>query len=109
MLVHSSLFFWISFAHQEDNDPGLFTFEISHVCPHVRVQGIDNHLPVGWASNLHTSVNETWCWWSSLPCLVLSDVLRLWKEVWEIALVELLLADHTSLKQSLSCLIERPV
>jgi hypothetical protein len=84
----------------------LRTFKVSHICPDVRVQGIDNHLAICRPSNLYTPVNEAWCWWCALPCIILADLLGLWKEVEEIALVELGLPGYSSLEQRLPALVE---
>lgn len=85
------------------------TLKISHIGPHVRVQGIDNHLPVRWTRDLHTTVLKTRRWRRTFPRIVLTNVLGLWEEVWEVALVELRLADHTSLEQLLSSGVESSV
>jgi hypothetical protein len=84
----------------------LHTLKVGHICPDIRVQGIDNHLAVGWAGDLDTPVDETWRWWCALPRIVLADVLGLWEEVEKVTLVELSLSDYSALKQCLPALIE---
>ena len=82
------------------------TLEIGHVCPDIRVQGVDNHLAICRASDLDAPVNKTWRWWCALPCIVLADVLGLWEKVEKVALVELSLSDYSSLQQRFPALIE---
>lgn len=84
----------------------IFTFKVSHICPDIGVQSVDNHLPVGRTSNLQSSIHETRCWWSSSPCIVLANVLCLWEEVELNALVKLRLADLATLKESLAASVE---
>lgn len=84
----------------------MLTLKIGHVCPNIRVKGVDDHLAVRGSSNLYSSVDKTWSWWCSLPCVVLTDVLGLRKEVKELALIELSLADHSPLQKLLSAVVE---
>lgn len=85
------------------------TLKVCHVRPYIRVQSIDDHLPVGRTGDLNPSVNETRRWWCALPCIVLADVLGLWEEIWNVALVELSLANHAALKECFSGAIESAV
>lgn len=87
----------------------MLTFKISHVCVDLRVQCVDNHLAVGWSGNLDSAVNETWCWWSSSPGSIISDVLGLGEEIRENAFVELGLSDNTALEELLSSCVEGSV
>ena len=87
----------------------LLTFKIGHVSPHIRVQRIDDHLPVCRAGDFNPAVNETGRGWRTLPCIVLADVLSLWQEVKKVALVELGLSDHTTLEQLLAPGVESTV
>jgi len=88
---------------------GLRTLEVGHVGPDVRVQGVDDHLPVSRSGNLNSAIDETWSWWCSPPCVILADVLSLWQKVELGALVELHLADLTSLEKVLARGIESTV
>lgn len=85
------------------------TLKVGHVCPDVRVECVHNHLPVGGAGDLDSTVDETRCGRCSFPCIVLTDVLGLWEEVEEVALVELGLANLAALEQGLAGAIERAV
>jgi hypothetical protein len=55
----------------------LQTFEIRHVGPNIRVQGVDNHLPVGGTGDLYPSVHQPGRRVGSSPCGVVPDVLGL--------------------------------
>jgi hypothetical protein len=82
------------------------TLEVGHVCPDIRVQRVDDHLAICRASDLDAPIDQAGRWWCAFPCLVLADVLGLWEKVEQVALVELSLSDHTSLKESLPALVE---
>lgn len=82
------------------------TLKISHVCPHIRVQRVDDHLAVCWAGDLDAPVHQTRSRWCASPCVVLANVLGLWEEVEQIALVEFCLSDHTTLEESFPALVE---
>ena len=82
------------------------TLKVGHVGPDVRVQGVDDHLAVSWAGNLNAPVDEARRRRSTLPRIVLTDVLGLWQEVEQVSLVELGLAKHASLEQGFSALVE---
>jgi hypothetical protein len=83
------------------------TFKIRYINLNIRVQGIDNHLPIRKTNNLHFSINQIWSRWGSLPRIILSNILYLWKELWQRPLIQLHLSDYTSLQKLLSCPIER--
>src|ERR1700753_2691525 len=85
------------------------TFKIRHVCPHVRIQCVYDHLPVGWACDLHSSVDEARGWWCTFPSIVLTDVLCLRQEVWQVAFVQLSLPHHASLEEGFAGGIESSV
>lgn len=85
------------------------TFEIGHICPHVRVQCIHDHLPVRRPRDLDPPVNQAGRRWGTLPGGIVADVLGLGQEVWEGALVELGLADLAALQQLLASVVERTV
>ena len=85
------------------------TLKVGHVSPDLRVQGIDHHLPVDRAGNLQSSVLKTRSRRWTPPCVVLTDVLGVGKEVEGGALVELGLADLATLEQSLAAGIEGAV
>ena len=87
----------------------MLTLKISHVSVDLGVQCVDDHLAVSGPGDLNSAVNETWSWWCSSPCGIISDVLGLWEEIWENALVELGLSDHTALEELLSSCVERSV
>lgn len=87
----------------------LHTLKVGHVGPDIRVQGVDNHLPVGWSSNLNSAVDKTWRWRCGSPCVIVTDVLGLWQKVELAALVKLQLANLASLKKSLACGVEGAV
>lgn len=87
----------------------LLTFKVCHVCPDIGVERIDNHLPVCGSGDLDSAVDETRCWGSSLPCVVLTDVLCLGEEVQKVALVELCLPDHTTVEELFAPGIESTV
>jgi hypothetical protein len=82
------------------------TFEIGHICPDIGVQCVHHHLAICRAGNLDAPVNQAGRWGCTLPCVVLADVLGLWKEVKKVALVELGLSDHASLEKSFPALVE---
>lgn len=84
----------------------LLTLEIGHVCPDIRVQGVDDHLAVSRPCNLYAAVDETGRWRCAPPCVVLADVLGLGQEVEQVALVELGLAEHSPLQELLSAVVE---
>lgn len=90
-------------------EPEELTLEVGHISPHIRVQGVNNHLPVGRASDLYSTVHKTWSWWCTLPGIVVTDVLGLWEEVESVALVELGLADHATLEESFPRAVEGAV
>lgn len=85
---------------------GGLTLKVGHVCPDIRVQGIDNHLSVGRTSDLDSAVGKAGCWWCALPCIAVADVLSLREEVGKLAGVELGLAGFASLQQFLASLVE---
>jgi hypothetical protein len=85
---------------------GVLTLEVGHVCPDIRVQGVYNHLAVCRSSNLDAPVGQTGRGWCTPPCVILADVLGLWKEVEEVSLVELGLSDHSSLEERFPALVE---
>lgn len=82
------------------------TLEISHICPDIRVERVNHHLAICRASDLDAPVHQAGSWWCASPCVVLADVLGLWKEVEQVALVELCLSNHTALKESFPSLVE---
>lgn len=84
----------------------MLTLEISHICPHIRVQGVDDHFAICGPSDLYSAVDKTRSWRSSPPCVVLTDVLGLREEVKKVALVELGLADYSPLQELLSASVE---
>lgn len=104
MSAHLSLQI-VSFYSSYLNRGGL-TFEISHIRPDIRVQRIDNHLAICRAGDLDAPVYQAGSRWCASPCVVLTDVLGLWEEVEQIALVELCLSNHTALKESFPALVE---
>ena len=85
------------------------TLEISHVGPDIRVQCVDDHLPVGRTSDLDTTVNQTRSRGSTLPSVILPDVLGLRQEVEQVALVNLGLTVNPALEESLASGVEGPV
>lgn len=85
----------MSYLHVFGTKP---TFEISHVGPHIRVQGIDDHFSVSRACDLHSAVDEAWCRLCTPPCGILADMPRLWEEVGEVSFVELGLSEHAPLQ-----------
>lgn len=85
------------------------TLEISHVGPDIRVQRINNHLPVRGAGNLNAAVNQTGGGRSSLPGVIVADVLSLGQEVGEMALVNLGLAVNAALEEGLARGVEGAV
>jgi hypothetical protein len=85
------------------------TFEIGHVCPNIRIQGVDHHLPVYRAGDLHTPVGETWSGGSSFPCITLANVLCLREEVREYSSVQLGLANNTLLEKSFASWVKGTV
>jgi len=88
---------------------GRRTLKIGHVCPHIRIQCIYHHLPISWAGDLHPSIDQPRGGLRPNPSLILPDMLGLWKEVGEAALVELSLPDDPTLEKVLASGIERPV
>lgn len=84
----------------------MLTLEISHVCPDIRVQCVDNHLAVCRSGNLYSAIDEARSWWCALPCGIVADVLGLGQEVKEVALVKLSLAEYSPLQELLSAVVE---
>jgi hypothetical protein len=84
----------------------VLTLEISHVCPDVRVQSVNNHLAVCRPSDFYSAVHQTRSWRCSSPCVILTDVLGLGEEVEKVTLVELSLANHSSLQELLPAVVE---
>jgi hypothetical protein len=82
------------------------TLKVGHICPDISIQGIDDHLAVGRACDLDTPVYQAWSGRCALPCVVLTDVLGLWEEVEQLALVELGLAGNAALKKLFPALVE---
>lgn len=85
------------------------TLEIGHVGPDIRVQSIDNHLPIGRAGDLNAAVDQTGSGGGALPGIVVTDVLGLGQEVGEMALVDFGLAVYTALEEGLAGGIEGAV
>ena len=85
------------------------TLEISHVGPDIRVQCVHDHLPVGRTSDLDTTVNQTGSRGSTLPSVILPDVLGFRQEVEQVALVNLGLTVNPALEESLASGVEGPV
>lgn len=85
------------------------TLEIGHIRPHIRVQRIYDHLPVGRTGDLDPPVHQTGRRWGPLPGGIVADVLGLGQEVWEGALVKLGLADLAAFQQLLASVVERAV
>lgn len=75
------------------------TFKVGHIGPNIAVQGIDNHFAIRRAGDLNPSVNETGSWRSTFPSIVVTDMLGFREEIRQIALIDLLLADHSSLQK----------
>lgn len=84
----------------------MHTLEIGHVSPHIRIQGVDNHLAVGGTSDLHSPINKTWSWWCAFPCVIVANVLGLWEEVKKVALIKLSLTNHSSLEETFPALVK---
>ena len=84
----------------------MLTLKISHVCPDIGVERVDDHLAVRWSGDFYSAVDETGSWWCSLPCWVLADMLGLRKEVEEVALVKLSLTQHSPLQKLLSAVVK---
>lgn len=85
------------------------TLKISHVSPDIRVQRVDNHLAICGTGDFHTAVDETRSRGSTLPGIVLTNVLCLGQEVGEVALVNLGLAVDTALEEGLASRVEGAV
>lgn len=85
------------------------TLKISHVCPDIRVQRVDDHLAICGTGDFHTAVDETRSWGSTLPGIVLTNVLCLGQEVGEVTLVNLGLAVDTALEEGLASRVEGAV
>lgn len=84
----------------------LLTLEVGHIRPDIGVQGIHYHLAVRRTGDLHSPVDQTRRWWRAFPRVVLANVLGLRKEVEKVALIELSLSDHSSLKELFPALVE---
>lgn len=85
------------------------TFKVGHIGPDVAVEGIDNHLAIRRSGDLDSSVDEARCWRSTFPGIIVTDMLGLGKEIGQIALVNLLLADYPSLQKGFPCAVESSV
>jgi len=92
-----------------DNDRTSRTLKVSHVGPDVRVQGVDDHLPVSWSGDLNSAVDKTWSWWCGSPCVIVTNVLGFWQKVELTTLVKLQLANLASLEKGLACGVEGAV
>src|SRR5215472_12400827 len=64
--------------------------KISHENVSARIQRIDDHLPVDWASDLHTPVLQIVRNWGDLPFLF-PNVRGFGKKVWQLASINVLL------------------
>lgn len=82
------------------------TLKVGHICPDIRVQGVNDHLAVSRASDLDAPIDKARRGWSAPPSIILSDVLGLREEVKEISLVELSLTNYSSLKQRFPALVK---
>ena len=91
-------------SHHKRFDP--LTLKVGHVSPDIGVQGVDNHLPVGWSSDLNPAVYKTRGGFGAPPYGIVTDVLGLGEEVEQVAFVELCLADDTPLQECLASAIE---
>lgn len=96
-------------SHYMEGFPSFLTFKVGHISVHIGVESVDHHLPVSRAGDFHPAVNETGCGGSSLPCAVLTDVLRLWQEVGQDTTVKLGLSQLAALKKGLAGAIEGAV
>jgi len=85
------------------------TLKVGHVRPHVRVEGVDDHLAVDGARDLDAAVDEARGRGRALPDNAVADVLGLGQEVGQDAAVELGLADHALLEQFLAAGVEGAV
>lgn len=108
MLVQMSLETQLA-AAAASSDQSSITFKVGHISPNVAIESVDDHLSVCRSGDLYSSVDKTRSGWCSSPCLVVSNVLGLWKEVGDNTLVELLLSDGSTLKQRFSCAVEGSV
>ena len=87
----------------------VLALKIGHICPDIGIQRIDDHLPVGRACDLDSSVHEAWSWWGTFPCRVLSNVLGVWEEIESGAPVELDLTHFSPVQELFTSGIECPV
>jgi hypothetical protein len=83
--------------------------EVGHVGPHVRVEGVDDHLAVDGAGDLDAAVDQARGRKRALPDIALADVLGLGQKIGQDAAVELGLADHAALKELLAAGVEGAV
>lgn len=82
------------------------TLKVGHICPDIRVQGVNNHFSVGRTGNFNSAVGKTGSWWCTLPCIAVADVLGLGEEVGKFSSVKFGLTGHASLQQFLASLVE---
>jgi hypothetical protein len=83
--------------------------EVGHVGPHVRVEGVDDHLAVDGAGDLDAAVDQARGRKRALPDIALADVLGLGQKIGQDAAVELGLADHAALEELLAAGVEGAV
>lgn len=89
-------------------EPGL-TLKIRHVGPDIRIQGIDDHLPVRRAGDFDPAVDQTGRRRCALPGVILADVLGLGKEVGQLAIINSSLAVDPTLQQGFPGRVEGAV
>ena len=78
------------------------TFKVGHVGPDIRVQGVDDHLPIGGSGDFDAAIDQAGGRRRSSPRIIFTNVLCLREEVGKVALVELLLASRSSAQQVLA-------
>lgn len=83
-----------------------FTFKVGHVGPHLRVQRVDDHLPVRRPRDLDPAVDQARGGVRALPGDIIADVLSLGEEVREDTAVDLGLADDAALEKGLASRVE---
>jgi hypothetical protein len=88
---------------------GRGVLEIGHVGPDIGVESVDDHLAVGRTGDLDAAVNQARSRGSTLPGVILTDVLSLGEEVEELAIIEGSLAIDTALEESLAGRVEGAV
>jgi hypothetical protein len=88
---------------------GIHTLKISHEGFGTAIQGVDDHLPIGWTGDFDASVLQARSRWGTMPGRLSTDVGRLRGEVEGYPSIEACLSCLTGGEKTLACRVERLV